>query len=260
MDQDRLRRGGKTIFAQYEDYAKSKKLTRPKLIGQNLGICVGDIGFFLAIDLINKTSISQQKKEKILRVISEEYILVILGQMQDVILGAKRKDPSEEEILQVYRLKTARYTFSLPLLLGAMLAKLPLNIQEQLVEIGEDLGILYQIKDDELNIFGRQKIIGKSIGSDISENKKTILRYYLFKQVSKGQRMDIRKFFGKSLSTSDINKIRQLIIKSGTLKKLEDVMRGFEIKVKNKINALQLPQEYKDTLVELLEFVKSRNN
>lgn len=53
MDNDRLRRGDPTIFAQYEQFALSKKITQPTHYGQSMGICVGDMTYFLSFELMN---------------------------------------------------------------------------------------------------------------------------------------------------------------------------------------------------------------
>ena len=41
--------------------------------------------------------------------------------------------------------------------------------------MGKCLGVAFQLQDDILEIFGEEKVIGKSLGSDIIANKKTII-------------------------------------------------------------------------------------
>ena len=66
-------------------------------------------------------------------------------------------------------------------LLGSCLA-LPAIIEnenksnvELLYNIGKNLGVAFQIQDDLFEIFGDEKVMGKSLGSDIASNKKTPL-------------------------------------------------------------------------------------
>ena len=46
---------------------------------------------------------------------------------------------------------------------------------ELLYNIGKNLGVAFQIQDDLFEIFGDEKVMGKSLGSDIASNKKTPL-------------------------------------------------------------------------------------
>jgi len=46
---------------------------------------------------------------------------------------------------------------------------------ELLYNIGKNLGVAFQIQDDLFEIFGDEKMMGKSLGSDIASNKKTPL-------------------------------------------------------------------------------------
>ncbi len=154
MDHDTMRRGQRTIFAQYG----------VNHFGESMGMCAGDIGFFFAFELLADMS---QQKYAILPLICRELVKVGVAQMQDVSVGNQKEIPSEADILNLYRYKTARYTFSLPLMVGAILAgqsEATINILEKL---GEDLGIMFQLKDDELDF-----------ESDQREGKKTLLWLY----------------------------------------------------------------------------------
>ena len=71
------------------------------------------------------------------------------------------------------RYKTGRYSFSLPLLAGAMLADAPAELRGKLETFGESIGLLFQIRDDELGLFGDERELGKPVGSDVREGKKT---------------------------------------------------------------------------------------
>ena len=59
--------------------------------------------------------------------------------------------------------------------LGAVLGGASEKEANSLYEFGYFLGLAFQIKDDYLEIFGNEESMGKSLGSDIDENKQTIL-------------------------------------------------------------------------------------
>ena len=89
---------------------------------------------------------------------------------------------------------------------------------ELLYNIGKNLGVAFQIQDDLFEIFGDEKVMGKSLGSDIISNKKTPLailaknedkmRWEKLVDVYDGKNLDnIRKFLVESGVKNKVNKI-----------------------------------------------------
>ena len=72
-------------------------------------------------------------------------------------------------------LKTAAYSFQVPLQAGALLAGADAEEAAALGDIGSQLGVAYQLIDDVLGTFGDPAVTGKSIESDLREGKSTIL-------------------------------------------------------------------------------------
>ena len=64
-----------------------------------------------------------------------------------------------------------------PLLIGALLAGLDPSgtTAEHLAAFGEDVGIAFQLRDDELGVFGSPQATGKPAGDDLREGKRTVL-------------------------------------------------------------------------------------
>lgn len=239
MDRDTVRRGKPTIWKQYSDELLA---TNPSHFGQSMAICFGDIGFFLAYELLSK----MQTKE-ITTLFSKELSYVVLAQMQDVYNGVSAEEPTEEEIITLYTYKTGRYTFSLPLMTGAMLAKQNQTIIASLEKIGELLGILFQLKDDELGLFGDENETGKPLGSDIRENKKTIYRLFLYQKLSYEEK-----------NIHDVTRIYDLYIKYNIQQEVKNYMNDIERKVNEEIALLSLNTEQKKLLNELLAFSVQR--
>ncbi len=159
MDQDRLRRGRASLWEQY-------RLTSDDThIGMSQAINAGDLCFFMAQELLTDAST--------LSLVVKELQPVIIAQMQDVMSG-KGKSMSKDEVLSLYRYKTARYTFSLSMTVGATLAGATQNNVSLLERLGESMGLLYQIRDDELSVEGDTSITGKPTGSDEKNTKQTL--------------------------------------------------------------------------------------
>lgn len=79
----------------------------------------------------------------------------------------------------MYREKTASYTFELPLRLASIVSDS--QDSRKLAEIGRNLGVLFQIRDDHIELFSNGET-GKPDLSDIMQNKKTVHRRKLLEK------------------------------------------------------------------------------
>jgi geranylgeranyl pyrophosphate synthase len=100
--------------------------------------------------------------------------MVALAQMQDVAGGHLPNTYDKESVIALYTHKTARYTFSMPFLVGSSLAGADMQTKTSLERLGVSLGMLFQIRDDELSQRGDTTTIGKSVGIDQEGHKQTL--------------------------------------------------------------------------------------
>ena len=202
IDQDDLRRGQETLHFQYKKLGEQKKYQNAKHFGESLAICIGDIVFFLVYELL---------PADLVKLFSQQLTLTALGEMHDVELALMSGEKvTKDDILQMYLDKTASYTISLPLMAGAILAKQNKKATAQLNELGKTLGLIFQIKDDELGLFGDKSKTGKPVGADIREGKKTLYYYYLLKKVEDRKKL-LQTFGNSNISETEIDEIIELM-------------------------------------------------
>ncbi|MBT3274684.1 MAG: polyprenyl synthetase family protein, partial [Spirochaetales bacterium] len=85
------------------------------------------------------------------------------------------------------------------------------------------LGILFQLKDDEIGLFGREEETGKPVGSDIREGKKTLFYHYLFSACGVDDAKRLRGIFGnQDSSAEDIDYALRLMEETGARKKVAE--------------------------------------
>ena len=77
--------------------------------------------------------------------------------------------------MNVNTYKTASYTVSRPLQLGAAAAADRPDVQATFHEVGTDLGVAFQLRDDVLGVFGDPAVTGKPSGDDLRSGKRTVL-------------------------------------------------------------------------------------
>ena len=242
MDQDEVRRGRASVHCQYGAMAEEAGMNDPGHTGVSLGICAGDASFFLGFEALHLISAAPGVMEKIIRLCSREMTAVSIAQMQDIENGASADIQPAESVLRLYMHKTGRYTFSLPMTAGALLGGASDGDLNLLSGLGEQLGIIFQLKDDELGLFGDEEAIGKPVGSDISEGKQTMFYLKLREMLTGPDREELLALFGKKdLSSDDIGRIRRAVIDFGVKKEIDGMLERLIDGVRREIN--KIPKE-----------------
>lgn len=250
MDRDELRRGKPAIHVSLRDKFDSSCSDINKN-AENIAICLGNICYFTAFDLIDSNSIS--------RLFNREAIVTGLGQMEDLYQSSSEKIPGHEIILNIYRLKTARYTFSLPLKTGALAAGADTASLKMLNDLGIEIGTLFQMRDDELNFFGDEEVTGKPAGSDIREGKKTLIYSLLMDRALQKDGDFIRQCLGRDdLKKDDIVKLRSIANQSGACELHEKMASEFHKNAIEIIEKVRINNDSKKVLTDILNYSYKR--
>lgn len=210
IDEDDQRRGHPSLHVVYEKIYSNN-------FGTKLSIIAGDILENFALEILAEANFPQSYINKALRQYYQITKNVNYGQVLD-LLSERDKPITEREIFNILKLKTATYTTTGPLQLGATLAGASPTELKLLAKIGEPLGIVFQLRDDVLGLFSSQQEIGKPVGSDVKEGKKTLLIHRAWRVGDQKQRQILKKVLGnKSASFSDIKKVRLIVKETGAL-------------------------------------------
>jgi geranylgeranyl diphosphate synthase type I len=255
MDRDTQRRGMPSIFCQYKNLIEDEKAKDPLHVGESLGICAGDLALFFAFEILARVNLDPNIKQRIIYLWSRELGNVGIAQMQDVSFAASMCEPEEKEILSLYLYKTARYTFSTPLITGAILTGQNQGTIGILEELGEYFGLIFQLKDDELGLFGSEAKLGKPVGTDIEEGKKTLIMHYLSGMLEDEdkRRLDTIRQKERILS-SDLEFIRSAVRRTKAQERIEKMMNEMERKAENLISKLKVKEADRNILFDLLSF------
>lgn len=259
IDRDSMRRGLPALHEQYTGIADGSGLEDPDHTGTSLAICAGDIGFFLGFHLLSRLEVTAEERERLTRLFADEFLQVGVAEAEDIVMGAATEEPTEDQILELYRTKTGRYTFSLPLVAGAILGGAPEEDIETLERAGERLGTVYQLKDDELDLFGDQDRTGKDRGSDLAENKKTLHRLLALDAMPAEERERTRDLLQAGPDSSQIADLIERFEDLGVRETVQDRMEDLHKQAADDINDLDLPREEKERLQALGRFCLERD-
>lgn len=245
------------ILAQDDFFDKSKTRRGNPSLHQALGgdhkaiseaVCLSDLGFFISFKMLGVSGM------KVLNAFSQSLIDTVLGEMLDITL--LYQDSSEKDVLEIAMLKTASYSFSAPLVIGAVHGGGKTGLLKKLKEFGTNVGIAYQIQDDILGIFGEEKVLGKSTDSDIKEGKVTIIITYALKLANVRDGRIIKSIYGKkSVTSEEKNRLKDLLVKLGALGYAKSRASEYFRRARTSLNGINEPLLY-----SLMDFLKERES
>ena len=261
IDEDNLRRGKETIH--YSSYKNNKKYndTLAKKIGDSVAICVGNYGLFEAFKQIIKNYGNDKNYSKILEYYDETILKTCEGELIDVELSFdgryKLKDTNlYDNIMSIYKLKTAYYTIIGPLTLGLILGGISDDKIKIIEKLGEKIGIAFQIQDDILGIYND---MGKVIGSDIKEYKQTLLFSYTMDK--KEYKDELLKYYGKEdISEKEIEIVQSIFKESGAYDYAYGLMNDLYNESLEIIKDISwIDTNNKKLLIGFVEYLRQRN-
>ncbi len=261
IDNAHLRRNKETIHETYKDEFKKYNLKNDNT-NTSLALCIGDLGFFYTNEVITKKYKNDKNLAKLLSYYNNIVIKTIKGEIIDVALPFIEKNDRnhtlhEEDIMEIYRLKTSWYTVVGPFVLGMILGNSKAKDIETFEKVLEPLGIAFQIKDDILGIYSSKEILGKSVYSDIEEFKQTILYSYI--KINRNDLLDeLLKYYGKSITEEESKKVQKLFEESGALEYATNKMNEMFNEVYTNIKSMDIKEYTKNILLGLILFLRLR--
>lgn len=259
IDQSNFRHGNLSIHYKYEkkygDIFKNKNLQQ---FGISMAIIIGDLALNYGYEILHNSDFPSDLKNKAFNELSQIVSNTLKGQIFDLILEIG-SSYEIDKILTANEYKTAKYTIEGPLHLGAILAGADEYFLESLSKFAIPVGIAFQIQDDIIGIFGDEKKTGRPVGLDIREGKKTLLISKAMEKTDEKQRNILNNVLGnKNISFEEINKIREIIIKTGSLEFSKTKARKLIDDAKKSLDDLDTPKENKKFLNDLANFIVGR--
>lgn len=239
MDNDELRRGRQTVHVKWNT---------------NIAILAGDATLIKAYH-----ALAQVKPILLPRVLQEfnhGILEVCEGQTLDIDFQ-QRTDVTMDEYFYMIDRKTGKL-FSLACELGALLGG---GSEEQVIAMrtfGSRIGRAFQVQDDVLDLTADEAVLGKDVGSDLQEDKKTFLMLYAREHADAPQKQQLQAIRQKlHLSGKDIQQAITLLTEIGAL---EAAHREIETALDEAQRALTvLPVEKPRTaLAELVDYIRNR--
>ncbi len=249
IDQSPLRRGRETMHNAMGNDHHALSQT----------IVLADYGFFLANKLITESKFDNNYKNDAFQIFNQIVLDTAIGEIIDVEIPFQKKIITKKDAQTISLYKTARYTFTGPLQIGAVLAGANLDEMKKIQMFGDSLGIAFQIQDDILGVFGKVDQTGKSNISDLEEGKATMLAAYTLSLGSNKQKKRFQALYGKAnLSQNEVKELKNLFQETGALDMAYKIALEYTNSAVSKIDDLKVDPKYKKILQELAGFLMER--
>ena len=191
MDNSPLRRGQETVHIKWDDAT---------------AILSGDL---LQIEVYEK--LAEVGSVEILKLFNAMARELCEGQMNDMQFE-QMDTVSNESYLNMIHQKTA-VLLGFSLQAGAILGGASKEDSKKLYDLGISIGLGFQLMDDYLDSFGQTAKVGKRIGGDILEKKKTYLWNEMWSRINEEERTNVLASY--SSETSAITHVKETMDNSG---------------------------------------------
>jgi geranylgeranyl diphosphate synthase type I len=167
MDDDAVRRGGPSV------HVALRERFGDRMLGDAAAILAGDFASALAQDALLETRVAPERVLAAARTFARIQEEVVVGQLSE--MRAVKPIGPLPTVEEIHARKTASYTVTGPLALGAVLAGADDSRAQAFARFGRPLGVAFQLRDDLLGVFGDPSVTGKPIWNDIRQGKRTAL-------------------------------------------------------------------------------------
>ncbi|HEV2316802.1 MAG TPA: polyprenyl synthetase family protein [Thermoplasmata archaeon] len=219
IDHSDERRGGPTVHRSLEaEHAREHLAGDRVAYGTGVGITLGDLQEPYTVRALLSSPVPPDRRLRALGEYARMARDTAYGQLMDIRNGGRAiGDVSEDDVLEVHRLKTSVYTVAAPLRIGAVLGGAKDALTNLLGATGTALGIAFQLRDDVLGAgFGTGEI-GKS-PNDIPEGKRTLLVVRAYANATAADRDEMARVLGNPAATKDDQeRVRGIIRDTGSL-------------------------------------------
>lgn len=241
MDDDDTRRGGPSVHVGLR-----AKLGAPGL-GDAAAVLAGDLASGYAQEALLETNLPAGNVLAAARAFAKIQVEVVTGQLAEM-RGEHRVGPLPS-VETIHALKTASYTVTGPLLVGAALAGADSARFAELERYGRPLGIAFQLRDDLLGTFGDPSATGKPVWNDIKQGKRTALVAELRGDAKAEALLERAK--SSSATTDDVRAVVSMMEESGAKSRVEARVRDLCHEAERALDAMRASRADDDPMSTL---------
>lgn len=243
MDEATLRRGEQSVHTKYN---------------VNTAILSGDVMMIYASKYMAMSP--PDKLPQVLDIFHETAIKVCEGQQWDVDFETSN-EVSVADYIKMITYKTA-VLVGATMQIGAVIAGASEKDAKHIYQFGENLGIAFQVQDDILDTFGETAKVGKVIGGDILQSKKTYLYLKSLELIEDRRKADFIKLYSSDIQQEfdKVKKVKKIFDEMYVLHYAQQLKENYEQLAKSHLDAVSVSDDKKVTLNEIFDMLMERES
>jgi geranylgeranyl diphosphate synthase, type I len=269
IDRDDKRRGTPTVHSDFASRAMAEMGYRAKEAehyGLSVAVLTGDIQHAWSISLLTELTKYHVNAELTLALIADlsgrVAASLIEGEMLDVQYASWPIEKIEESFIVDMLWKKTGILYEFAGQAGAAIGRGDSSLQDAMVRsiaaFWGRCGTAFQLQDDILGIVGDESQLGKPVGSDLREGKRTTIVLRAFKEANAAQSAILEKTLGNQNATDeDIAAATALLSDLGGISYTKDLARQYVEEAALYLNTIP-PSHHKDLLMLLAEYMVDR--
>ena len=220
--------------------------------GDDASVLVGDHLYSKSFDLLVRDND---------RAIMETLARSTVSMTEAEVFQLERKrsgGTSEADYVRIITHKTASF-ISACCRIGGLLGGVPTAQLDALTRYGLDIGVAFQISDDSLDFVADQDRLGKAIGADLREGKRTLPLISMLERAKPAQADRVRDMLHEqTLGPAEIDEIRRLVLEYDGVDYARRRAHAYARDAKRDLEAFP-PSEERDVLSLVADFVVDRD-
>ena len=227
---------------------------QPQAINAGDGMCALSFSSLLQL---RETGVSPQKIVRATRLLSEAILQICEGQYRDMMYE-NHLDIDTDDYISMISGKTAAL-FRCSFELGALIATDDESTISHLGNFGHYLGMVFQVQDDVLSIWGDEKAMGKPGISDIKLKKKTLPVIFALQKTQGDNRNRLSQIYQKdTIDQADVEQILQLLDNADAQNHAREVIKRYYNQALSELDNLEATRETRAELKAIADLVINR--
>ena len=221
----------------------------------DLGLIAGDLLFSLGMRLLGRSGLEDAALGRANRLVADMLFETGLGEALDVLYDdCPLEHLTEEQLVESYLRKTARYSVSGPLVLGATIADAPPQVARALDRFGDLLGFGFQVQND-LDALNEDPEYGDQ--PDLDGGKRTYVLWAAYQGLGEDGREALNEALGLPVGLERRRSLLTLIAESGAIEACRTRLDGVRREAVDVLREAPLNPSQRRQFIELTEMFRA---
>ena len=211
----------------------------------------------MALGELANRGVSDETSARVVRVLTDAYLSMIEGQYLDLSYEG-RHDIDASQYLDMIAKKTGAL-IRCSTKLGAVIGSRDEETVDTLESYGRSLGVVFQIRDDVLGVWGEEETTGKPVGADIRRKKNSFPVVYAMSAADDEDRRTLERVYSKEQpSDVDVSEVLEVMERTGVKEHANVLMSEHCDRALNALSSLEIEPAVRGEAEELVHFLLVR--